>query len=651
MTPAPKGRSLRAGPVTCELDGADIRAVRFGGAGGRELAQRVYVAIRDEAWGTVPGVLSDLHVEQADDSFTAAFRSRHREGGVDFTWDASIVGSPDGTIRFRMVGVAGTAFRYAKIGFNVHHGLLESTGRRYRAVAEDGSTHEGILDDRIEPQRVVEGRLTAMFEPYRSLTIEYLGGAEVRFGFSGDLFEMQDHRNWADGNFKSYGTPLAVPWPMHAEPGLRIEQEIEISSSGLVAALAVGRPISASVGGALGPLPLIGLSRPTGSETLGPREVELLSSVRPAHLRIALDLRDPSWRRELARGAADCQALGAAAEFAVSSSEGDEEELRCLADELRAPEALGLRIARILVLERQHAFTPVAPITSAGTVARVRAALASLRGVPFAGGSDQFFSDVNRDPPAAEGLDAVCFGLCPQVHAADDASVMENLAALPDTVGTARLLLPGLDVVVSPVTLAARLGPYPGGAPEADDPPGSVDVRLQALYGASWTLGAVAWLAEAEPAAITFFDTAGPTGLIAGETPASYADLLPARPGEAHPVLHVLADVAGVPDAIRLAARSSAPLQVGILALRGEAGDLVLLANHTPEPRTVQLSGLEPSVVVRVLDEETAVAAMGDALAFRTSGARRDVPDATLELTLGPYAYVSVAQGAGMSDG
>lgn len=630
--PAPCLR-LHAGPVTCTLDGADLRDVR---RGGRVIAQRVYMAVRDEGWGTVPGELRDVEVDQRPDGFEVRFRSRHRQGPIDVDWAATIVGGPDGTISYRMDAVALTAFRYCKIGFNVHHPLLETVGRRYRATGEDGSELSGVISPQIEPQRVVDGRLTAMFDPYSTLTLDYLDGAEVHFGFRGDLFEMQDHRNWADGNFKSYGTPLSVPWPMDAAEGLRIGQEVTITSVGLPDERHGEAPVEVRVGGPArrARLPRLGLGRPTGGGRLDDREAALVAMTRPAHLRVPVRFHEPGWPVELTDAAADLERLGAAAELAVSSEEGSELALAELAEHLTAH---GIRVARVLALERQDAFTPVAPITTPATLARVRTALAPVLGdVPFAGGSDQFFSDVNRDPPATEGLDALCFGLCPQVHAADDVSLMENLAALPDCVETARALRPGLPVAVSPVTLAARLGPYPGGAPGADGPPGSVDVRQHALFGASWTLGAIAWLSDVAAESVTLYETTGPQGVVRAD---------------ASPLLHVLADVAERADGSLRDTVSSEPLDVAALALDGPAGLRVLLANHTPEPRSVVVAGVAGTGTVRTLDEATAPEAMAAPQAFRRACHRLGPIDGTLRLTLGPYAVacLDLSDGQGTS--
>ena len=73
-TPIPEMRALRAGPVTMLLDGIDLRYLRIGGT---ELVRRVYAAVRDVDWDTVPGVVSNLEVEQGDGSFRVEFDARH----------------------------------------------------------------------------------------------------------------------------------------------------------------------------------------------------------------------------------------------------------------------------------------------------------------------------------------------------------------------------------------------------------------------------------------------------------------------------------------------------------------------------------------------------------------------------------------------
>jgi len=575
------------------------------------------------------------------DGFRVTFGARHRQDEIDLEWWAEIAGEADGTITYTMDAVAHTAFRYCKIGFNVHHPLLETVGRRYRAVGEDGQPFEGAIEAQIEPQRVVDGTLTGMFPPYSALDIDYLDGASADFAFEGDLFELQDHRNWADGNFKSYGTPLALPWPMDAEPGQRFVQRVVISSTGLGAASAAAGAVEVELGAAgTRRLPALGLGQATEGGALSAAEADLVRLAAPTHVRVPARLHLDDWRDAVRAGAADCAALGAAAELAVSVEPGDDAALDELAALVRE---LGLDVARVLVLERQDTYLPAGPITTEDSLARVRARLRGVVGdAPFGGGSDQFFSDVNRTPPP-EQVAAVCFGLSPQVHAADDASLMENLPALADCVETARILRPGRPIAASSVTLVPPLGPYPAGAPVPGGLPGAVDVRQFGLFGASWTLGAVAWLAGVSTESATLFETAGPQGIVQREGGSAYDDLLPVEPGDAYPVLHVLADLAEWRDGALLDVRTSDPLAVTVLAVERAGSRGALVANHRPDPVTVVLRGLGAERAhVRRLDESTAEDAMVHPATFRRGGSEKPSPGGEPRLELAPYAVARV---------
>ena len=144
---APSPLELRAGPLTALLDGADLRHVR---AGGTELVQRVYVAVRDAPWNTIPATFSDWHREIGPDRFRITFRASHRYEAIAFDWDGSIEGGPDGVIRYTMDGVCHGVFAYSKIGFNVHHALEGSVGRPYLATTADGPL-TGVLPEAIAP--------------------------------------------------------------------------------------------------------------------------------------------------------------------------------------------------------------------------------------------------------------------------------------------------------------------------------------------------------------------------------------------------------------------------------------------------------------------------------------------------------------------
>jgi hypothetical protein len=100
---------LRAGPVTALLVGRDLRNVCYGS---HEVAQRIYVAIRDRNWDTVPGEVRDLEIDQRDDSFAVRFTVTHRWRYIDAIWRGDIIVQPDCTISYAMDAEASSDLTY-----------------------------------------------------------------------------------------------------------------------------------------------------------------------------------------------------------------------------------------------------------------------------------------------------------------------------------------------------------------------------------------------------------------------------------------------------------------------------------------------------------------------------------------------------------
>ena len=106
--------------------------------GGTELVRRVYAAVRDVDWDTVPGVVSNLEVEQGDGSFRVEFDARHARREIDFGWHGTITGDESGRIEVRFDGRAEDVLPYNRIGICVHHPWRETKAARFRARTADG---------------------------------------------------------------------------------------------------------------------------------------------------------------------------------------------------------------------------------------------------------------------------------------------------------------------------------------------------------------------------------------------------------------------------------------------------------------------------------------------------------------------------------
>jgi D-apionolactonase len=632
--PPVERRTLRAGPVTAQLEGRDLRYVRIGGV---EVVRRLYVAVRDENWGTIPGEPTNVALEIAEDRFRVCFDVRHRERGVDFTWRGEITGAPDGTITYSMDGAAGAAFRYNRIGFCVLHPPRESAGRPYRGETPNGPI-QGTLPLAIGPQRIEDGTIFALFPAVSRLTID-LGGVMARFDFDGDLFEMEDQRNWTDDSFKTYSTPLALPFPRDARPGQAIRQRVTVSLTGVPepASAGDGEP-RLELGEPLGRgLPPIGLGISSHGGPLSPREIELLRKLRLDHLRVDLRLRDRGYPDALARAAQECEALGCALELAVFVTDDAGAELAGLAARLPSSPP----ISRFLLFHENEAST------AARWIRLARERLAGVAaGAAFAGGTNVYFTDLNRNRPEIDAMDAVAYSINPQVHAFDEASLGETLAAQAATVTSARSFCGDRPLIVSPVTLRPRFNPNATG-PEPEPAPGElppqVDPRQMSLFGAAWTLGSVKYLAESRAASVTYYETTGWRGVMETEAGPPLPDRFPSDAGMVFPLYHVLADlVEGNPGEL-LACHSSDRLAVDGIAFRAGGALRVLAANMTPAGQRVTIGPLPNGrAMIRCLDAGTALAAMADPERFRSGMVTAAVRDGQLVVDLAPYAVARI---------
>jgi hypothetical protein len=309
------------------------------------------------------------------------------------------------------------------------------------------------------------------------------------------------------------------------------------------------------------PRPAVGLGG-AGLVDLAEAEKSHLRPLRLGHLRADLRLESPGWEESLARAAENARAFDAPLELALFLPD---EPRAALAEVARHAGRLRPRVASWLVYRAADG------VTADGLVALARQALSGVDpAARFGGGADGHFAELNRRRPAPDDLDLLVFALTPQVHAFDDATLFENLGSLRWLADTSRGFAGKASLGISPVTLRSRTGRLP------DDP------RQPTTFAAAWTLAFVAAAAEAGFASLTFFELAGPRGVVAGE--------------EAFPVLRVLHDLAARPEAPVLHARSRRPERVQALAVGSRGKARVFLANVSAEPHPVRVEGLSGRV-------------------------------------------------------
>ncbi|MBD0260990.1 MAG: hypothetical protein ICV83_35160, partial [Cytophagales bacterium] len=304
----PERIPLRAGPLTLLYEAGHLRYVRVGS---REVVRMVYAAVRDHNWLTVAGRIENERRDIRPDSFRITYDCHYADGPVRFRAHYVLAGSPDGRITCRMEGEALTAFRKNRIGFCVHHPVREMMGVACTVTHPDGTTSEAPFPVPVSPHQP--------FRNIREMAWPLAGGCRARLQFAGDVFETEDQRNWTDGSYKTYCTPLERPFPVPVAAGESVRQEITLTLEGTCTAAGevTGPPVFALRPGPARPFPAVGLGHAAEGASLGLREVEWLKALHLHHYRVDVPLHAPGWREGFARAAREAQKLALPLEAAL----------------------------------------------------------------------------------------------------------------------------------------------------------------------------------------------------------------------------------------------------------------------------------------------------------------------------------------------
>ena len=631
--PPPGQIELHAGPLSLvfEPESALVRYVR---AGDSEVLRGIYAAVRDRNWGTIRPQVGDLLIEQESGRFRLSFTVTCKASPVDFVWKGSLTGEKDGTLQFDFDGSARSPFMRNRIGFCVLH-AADIAGKRVTVEKVNGEIAPGQFPADIAPNQP--------FFDIRALTHAVAPSVEAEVRMTGDTFEMEDQRNWTDASFKTYCTPLGLPFPAEVKAGDRIRQSVAVRLKGTLPKERQShsggpRQVELSIDpGASRPLPSIGLGVSSVSDALASKEAALLKRIAPAHLRVDVRLADAGFGRRLQAASEQARALGTSLEVALHLDQNPEAELRGLADALAKTK---VPVRHYLVFHRQESST------RANWLELARKHLnAHAPGAKLAAGTDAYFTELNRGRPPIAAADSVTYSVNPQVHAFDNLSLVETLEMQAASLFSARKFCGSLPIFVSPVTLKPRFNPNatealsaPAGPPR--ELPADVDPRQPSLFAAAWTVGSLKYLAEGGAASVTFYETVGWRGVMETAAGSPLPDKFPSLAGAVFPVYHVLAAAADFKGGEVAAVRSSRKLEVEAVLLTRQGRRRLIIANLTDQPRVVRLTGgsVGAGVRVRMLDEFSAAAAIERPGEFWSRRGSMLEMDGGLQFALLPYA-------------
>jgi D-apionolactonase len=627
----PASRLLRAGRMTARFVAGGLRAISYDGV---EVLRAIAFVVRDRDWGTYSPDISDLTVEEGETETVVTYRALCEGPGQSrLSIRAAITLSTTGSMVFRAEAKTDTGFETNRCGFCVLHPIVGVAGTPVKVEHVDGSAEDAVFPDLIAPWQP--------FQDIRALTHQVMPGVDAQCRMEGDTFEMEDQRNWSDASYKTYVRPLALPWPYEIGSGEGVAQTITLSVSDRRAQKPLAqhegdKPVTLTWGEDLGRLPDIGLVV-TPEDARATRTT--LAEIGHFGASALILHFDPGAGHGLA-ALQDFAALAASfsgttsLEIALPCQRPVAEELAEIAN--LVGEA-GLRLDAIIVspsVDRQST-PPGSRWPDCPPLADVYVAAAgAFPTVRLGGGMLSYFTEINRKRVPAERLDFVSHATNPIVHAADDASVMETLEALPFIGRSLRAIYGDRPYRVGPSTLAMRQNPY--GSRTMDNPDGrriamaNRDPRHNGLFGAAFAAGYAAGFVSARLEQLTLSALTGPFGLIAGEGE-------PVPPGTVRPVGRSVEMLAGMAGWSAQAVDTGASRAVLGLAARERSGHAALLVvNVTSGAVSVDLDklGLPRAVQLSMLDESTMINAAARGLS--------STPFTGASLVLAPYAVAQL---------
>lgn len=607
------------GPWSASLRGSELDDIAFDG----ELVLRsIRFVVRDQDWKTLPVIVD------AVDHTTSGLHLRGRVGddGETVAWSLSVdLGAS--TLRVAVRAEVTAAFRRARIGLIV----LQSptlAGTELVVGHPEGSTTTTRLPDHVAPHQP-------------AIRIESLAWTGDRIAttarFSGDVFEMEDQRNWTDASFKTYSTPLSLPFPVALAVGDVVEQSVEVSCARVDAAepadaplatpLAVTvvpeteftaqreDPVPEPVDGRIGaPLDSVvpTISTSVSSDSDGGRAGAVVPDT-IAGILVEIDPTNQDWPAILDRAVRQAGTRPLDLRLVLGTGEEAEPVLRRLRD-------AAVPVVRVGAFHRRTHLSEVALLTALGDVLRTLWA----EGPPhpeLVGGTRAHFTELNRNHARLERwAGPVAFSITPFMHDRGGHQLVESLGMQAVVVADAVRIADGRPLHVGPVTLGARYNAVATTRASAGDSrdaelragfgaehvPGATDDRQSAEALGAWVVGSVAALAVPGVESLSYFEATGPRGLVAADGTLTAAGRALGWIAELSGQQRVAVGIGGVslgagspvavsPVAVPPVSRAGV---TAIAAVDGAGETVVILGNLGESPVRVILNGAsEPRVV------------------------------------------------------
>ena len=613
--------SLKAGKLKMIYSNG---AFRYISSGSNELIRMIYAAVRDREWNSVTPVIVDEKIRIQEESFSITLKCLYHSPEINFSAEFSIEGKQDNSITIAMEGEALETFAKNRTGFCILHPVESCAGRNCIIEHPDGSSEQSFFPEEISPVQV--------FRDIKSMT--WLSGRiKCRMDFEGDIFETEDQRNWTDASFKTYSTPLSVPYPAIVEKDTRIYQKVVFIAEGQFET-ETGLEEKNTI--KLYPeetfrIPSIGICRSGSSTPINKNELKTIRAIRFDHYRVDLHLYNDNWITTARMASEESSDLGYQLELALFF---DDNYFRQTDDFIKWYSEKKPYVSYIILFHILHPSTPGQ--LALDIIPLLREMDARVRIVT---GTNANFAQLNRNRPGDTGADNVCYSIHPQEHLSDNYTLVENLKAQEYSVLSAIKFSGDKEIIISPVTIQRRFNankslaelPWSG-----HGIPPQVDSRQMSLFGGCWTAGSLKYLCESGPDSITYYETAGERGIIQGDHDSQWPLFFPAIRGMIFPSYHVFKFLLTNKSMRLIRSVSSNPLILDCLALTDGKQVRIILANFSGASQLLNFECCSGLFRIRTLNSDSFGNAASDPRWSGIENERVVRSDSTFELD--PYS-------------
>jgi D-apionolactonase len=478
-------QTLQAGNIQVGFENGALRTFKIKEI---EILRMVYFAVRNANWGTYEPQIKNLEIESSKNSFSINYDAFFEENKTVFSsWKVAIKGFSDSRIEFEIEGSALRDFQTNRAGFCVLHPIENIAGNEVQIIHTDDEIERLNFPKNIAPHQP--------FFDIKKMVWE-LPNSVCQLDFEGDIFETEDQRNWGDASFKTYCTPLALPFPKLVKKGDIIHQKISFQTHKIDKKVAIlssfeNKNVHFDIG--------LFISTFDFSEQV----LAQLSKVNLSHLSIEIDFEE-EWENDFSKTINQVKSLKLPFQISLLLTENYKLELESFIEFIKYK---NLIINYLTLLSKSELVTSQAIIVE---IYDLKNKISAKIGV----GTRYNFTEINRHRFEAKEADFIQFCYQPQEHAFDDLTLLENTETVIYQAESVKAIYQK-PVHISPISLKRRFNPY------ATDKnavkmsfENQIDHRQKTDFLKDWTIKLKQNLAKSDVESVTIFQTHGDLGIM-----------------------------------------------------------------------------------------------------------------------------------------